>query len=40
VGKVGKALQAPTPWLGKMNNVMIWCTAHGVKRRKRVMSTS
>lgn len=40
VGKVSKALEAPTPWLGKMNNVMIWCNAKGVACRKRVMPTS
>ena len=40
VGKVSKALEAPTPWLGKMNNVMIWCNAKGVACKKRVMPTS
>ena len=40
VGKVSKALEAPTPWLGKMNNVMIWCNASGVDCRKRLMPTS
>jgi len=40
VGKVSKALQAPTPWLGKMNNIMIWCNAKGVDCKKRVMPTS
>jgi feruloyl esterase len=40
VGKVSQALQKPTPWLGKMNNVMIWCNAKGVGCRKRVMPTS
>ena len=40
VGKVSKALEAPTPWLGKMNNVMIWCNAKGVACKKRLMPTS
>jgi len=40
VGKVSNALQAATPWLGKMNNVMIWCNANGVRCRKRAMPTS
>jgi Tannase and feruloyl esterase len=40
VGKVSKAFQAPTPWLGKFNNIMIWCNAKGVDCKKRVMPTS
>jgi len=40
VGKVSKPLQAPTPWLGKMSNVMTRCNANGVRCRKRVMPTS
>ncbi|HUA03267.1 MAG TPA: tannase/feruloyl esterase family alpha/beta hydrolase [Solirubrobacteraceae bacterium] len=39
-GKVSKALEAPTPWLGKMDNVMIWCNAKGVACKKRLMPTS
>jgi hypothetical protein len=27
VGKVSKAFPAPTPWLGKVNNIMIWCNS-------------
>jgi feruloyl esterase len=40
VGKVSKAFQAPTPWLGKFDNIMIWCNAKGVGCKKRVMPTS
>ena len=40
VGKVSKALEARTPWLGKMDNIMIWCNARGVACKKRVMPTS
>jgi hypothetical protein len=40
VGKVSKAFQAPTPWLGKFDNIMTWCNARGVDCKKRVMPTS
>jgi hypothetical protein len=40
VGKVSKALEAPTPWLGKMDNLMIFCNAKGVDCKKRLMPTS
>jgi hypothetical protein len=33
-GKVSKALQQPTPWLGTFNSAMIWCNKKGLDCRQ------